>query len=131
MANGLPTWLLPAALAAGVVGLVALTRKPSAAGAAHGGTVPIGGGPRGDMKDAIRVGDIVHVMPSEVIPNLTPLPLYLVVARVVSVTEATVRGEVTQIGPNLRGLEPSPSSGPYDFSKDEVITIIRNGVEIA
>ena len=131
MPSSLPSWLLPAGLAAGVVALMLATRKAGPTAVAPRVFSNIGEGRgSGGMRDAMQVGDVIHILPSEVMPGLTPLPQYLVVAKVLSIAPNTVRGEVAQVGPNLRDLKPvAPST--HDFSKDDVITIIRDGREIA
>ena len=126
--SALPTWLLPAGLAAGVIALMVATRKPRVP------PIPfsnIGDGRNsGGMRDAMQRGDVIHITPSEVVPGLTPLPRYLVIAKVIDVGVNTVRAEVTQIGGNPQDLRAVPAS-THDFNKDDVITIIRDGREIA
>ena len=120
----IPSWLLPVGLALGVVGIVAMTRRTDPAAR----DLPVTG--PGGMRDAMQPGDVIHITPYEVIPGLTPLPHYLVVAKVLSVGANTVRAEATHVGGTPGTLQPVPPS-THDFVKDHVITIIRDGVEIA
>ena len=105
--------LIPILLSLGVAGYLIATRRT-------------------DMKDAIRVGDTVHIMPSFAIPGLTPQQAGLLGVRVDFVDQANVRGPVVQAGANLASLQQLPTAlGPFNFPKTDVITIVRNGRVIA
>ena len=88
---------------------------------------------RTDMKDAIQVGDVVHITPSMPIQGITyQQQIGLLAVRVQSVEANTLKGPVTHAGGTLATLQPLPvETPPLTFLKSDVITILRNGREIA
>ena len=105
---------LPIILSLGVAGYLIATRRT-------------------DMKDAIQVGDTVHIHPSMPIQGITyEQQIGLLGVRVDYVDANNVRGPVTHAGGTLATLQQLPTTiGPFTFPKSDVITIIRNGQVIA
>lgn len=100
--------LIPIALTALTIGLVASTR--SATGEAG--------------KPTIRVGDVVHIMPSFAIPGLLPQQAGYIAVRVDYVDEATLRGPVIQAGTSRATLQQLPTMfGPFSFPKTDVVLV--------
>ena len=110
--------LIPILVSLGVAGYLIATRRQTGAG---------------DMKDAIQVGDIVHITPSMPIQGITyQQQIGYLQVRVDSVDANTLRGPVTHAGGTVQTFQQLPTPlGPLTFPKSDVITILRNGREIA